>query len=291
MVVLLGLPVILLSGAQKVDYCSQDVSPCICYNDPNGNAGLSCIGTNITDVVEVFDRVFIRQLLYFKLLQFSPQEDGIPEYLMKNTNVLDLVIQCKESSPLQIANNSFKDQKTFTTSIELTGCNLSDTTLGFLEGFVSLLSLTIDSIPNMGLLFPNFPIRLSEMALLTINNCSGWSKLSSTPRSMYQGILKTLYLTFSNDMNDDVMSIVMDWALRSFNTTLESIYIYGNNLENIPQQLQSFSRLKYLDLKDNSFNIIANHSLVFKEAALRLLILSKSKIQEIQPGAFQGIYH
>lgn len=286
----LGAPVIRLAGA-KIDYCTQDVSPCICENDSNGNPGLSCIDTSITDVVEVFDRVFFRELLYFKLLEFAPQEDGIPEYLIKNIYIPYLTIQCKEFNPLHIANNSFKYQKTFTISIELMGCNLSDITLGFLEGFVSLFSLTMDSIPNMGLIFPNFPIRLSDMVFLTINNCLGWDKLTSTPRSMYQGSLKTLYLTYSEDMNDEAISIIMDWALHSFNTTLENIYIYGNNLTKIPHQLQLFSRLKYLDLKENSFSLITNHSLVFKEATIRLLLLSESKIEEIQPGAFQGDYH
>ncbi len=278
------------SGAQKIDYCTQDVSPCICNNDQNGDPSMSCINTNITDVVEVFDRVFFLFLRFFELIDFEAGEDGvIPENLLKNTDVNTLTIQCKESIPLQIANNSFKGQKTFTTNIDLTGCNLSDTTLGFLEGFVSLKELKMASIPNMGSIFPNFPIRLSAMISFTIDRCLGWGKLAKTPRTMYQGSLKALYVTNSNDMNDEAMSIAMDWALHSFNTTLESIYVYNNSLKKMPHQLQSFIRLKYLDLKNNFFPIITNASFVFKETTIRLLSLSQSKVEEILPGAFQGI--
>ena len=148
----------------------------------------------------------------------------------------------------------------------------------------------MNSVSDMSLTFPNFPIRLSALKSLTFRNCIGWSNLSSSPRNMYKGALTQLYITDSYDMRDETMDFIMDWAVQSFNTTLESVYIYNNNLTRIPPLITLLNRLKFLDLKDNFFTHIFAGSFSFKEGTeIVLVTLSNCGIQQIQPGAFEGI--
>jgi hypothetical protein len=84
------------------------------------------------------------------------------------------------------------------------------------------------------------------------------------------------------------MEIVMNWAALSFNSTLESLYLFSNNLTKIPRHIESFGRLSLLDLRGNFFTLILSRSLLLKAEEVFLVSLSDCNIIEIQPDAFQG---
>lgn len=89
-------------------------------------------------------------------------------------------------------------------------------------------------------------------------------------------------------MTDEAMEIVMDWAVLSFNSTLEILNIISNNLTNIPRQIEFFCQLGYVDLRGNNFPLVLTRSFVMKARDIFLVSLSNCQICEIQPAAFQG---
>lgn len=278
-----------VSEAQIGNGCNQDYSPCTCT--PDGlDLYIDCIETPIEEVVRVFKETQAnKRIVKFSLLDFVPNEVGIPDNILGDRQVIILVMQCKEFTPLLIANDSFKETKWYTSEMEITGCNLFNSNMWFLEGFNNLLSLKLDSISNMALIFPNFPIRLSAMTTLTMTNCHGWENLTSVPATMFQGKMKQLYLINSKDMVDEAMDIVMEWVSKSFEITMETLFLYNNNLNRVPHQIQSLSRLSYVDLKENYLPLILTDSLIFiKKTPVTFLDLSKCGVNEIQPYAFQG---
>lgn len=278
-----------VSEAQIGNSCNQDYSPCTCT--PNGlDIYIDCIDTPIEEVIRVFKETQAnKHIVTFSLLDFVPNELGIPDNILGDRQVIILVLQCKTFTPLLIANDSFKETKYYTSEMEITGCNLFDSNMGFLEGFNKLLSLKLDSISNMALIFPNFPIRLSAMTSLTMTNCHGWENLTNVPATMFQGKLKQLYITNSKDMVDEAMDIVMKWVLKSFEFTMENLFLYNNNLNQVPHEIQSLSRLGFLDLKNNFLPLILTDSFIFiKKNPVTFVDLSKCGVNEIQPHAFQG---
>lgn len=91
----------------------------------------------------------------------------------------------------------------------------------------------------------------------------------------------------SIDMNDDVMDVVMDWAVQSF--AVSSLYLYSNNLKIIPHQLEFFGQIATLDISNNSFRRIPASSLKFTSNVLELIDISGCGVEEIEAGAFEGI--
>jgi len=160
--------------------------------------------------------------------------------------------------------------------------------MSFLEGFSKVIIVTMDSTPSMGLVFPTFPIHLPKLATLDISNGIGWNWLTTSPQPLEAEKLTKFYLTGSVDMTDDAMDIVMNWAVQSFNSTLERLSLFSNKLTRIPHQIQYFEKLSYLDLGDNYFGLISTKSLVMKADEVFLISLPNCNIYELQPDAFQG---
>jgi len=276
--------------------CSYDYFPCTCTIE--GKIGISkpeaiyCFSTPISEVVKVFNETLPQyNFNAFFLLDFSPTGEGLPNnFLGYERVILSINIKCKNFQPLYIADDAFKATKYATYGLSITGCNLRDSNMVFLEGFVALVELNLDTIDGMGSIFPKFPIRLSKMVSLKMNNCSGWNNLMNIPQEMFNGNLGELSLSGSYDMNDVSMSIVLDWAVVSFMWTVNGLYINNNNLKKIPYQMESFIHLNFVDLSGNTFPSILTRSLAFEpRAEIKLLVLSNCEIQEIEPSAFQGI--
>jgi len=157
----------------------------------------------------------------------------------------------------------------------------------FLEGFVQVVSLRMEGVSDMSIIFPNFPIRFEMMTSLVMINCQGWGNLKQKPREMFRGSLKDLYIVDSKDMNDFAMNIVFDWVLDSFPFTLLNVIISNDNLTVLPSQFVDLFLVSYIILDKNYFPLIQNGSIDFKK---RMKVsLSYSNVEEIQPGAFQGI--
>lgn len=170
-------------------------------------------------------------------------------------------------------------------------CILEDSDFSFIEGFIKMTSLYIDNFHRMGRLFPTFPTNLPAINNIKLMQCFGWNSLMNAPPPIVGATnFVRLDVAKSVDMNDDVMNVVMEWAIQSFNSTLKNLYIYSNNLTRIPSQIQYFGKLDTLDIKSNFFSSIPVGSLQVKFSTndLTLIDLSNCGVQEIEPNAFGG---
>jgi len=228
-------------------------------------------------------------MVNFDLLEFMPDETGIPNYLLRNTYVeQDVTVKCSDLFPLYISENAFYPAKKTFKQFQLLGCNLSNSSMSFLEGSNSAKTISIDSSSGMGHAFSSFPSRLPKLGALTFHNGIGWDTLMNSPKPLEAELFTKFYVTDSVDMTYEAMDIIMNWATVSFNSTLESLYIYSNNLTKIPQQIESFGRLGIVDLSSNYFLLVPSRSIVMKADEVFLITLSDCNIYEIQPDAIQG---
>ncbi len=139
----------------------------------------------------------------------------------------------------------------------------------------------------MGKLFSTFPSNLPSVVNLKFVNCFGWNTLTSAPSPVVGSTkLVRLDIVQSGDMNDDVMDVVMDWAVQSF--AVKSLYIHSNNLKRIPNQMEFFGQITTLDISNNEFRRIPARSLKFTSDVLGLINLSNCGIEGIEASAFEG---
>jgi len=244
--------------------------------------------------MDVFNRS--NSPIFFELLlRFHPSdEQEIPNHLIADKMINQLTIDCRitnnNSSSLKIANNAFESTKSFTAFLQLLNCDLSELNLQFLRGFDTLESISIDSssaIANS--LFTTLPSFLSSLKILQISRCSGWKHfVLGQPMEGVELVSFSLY--DSIDMNDEIMSFILDWVVQSFNSTLSNLNIYGNNLTRIPsRQFDSFSQLNSINLKNNFIRLVVSSSIVLKESEMNTyVVMSNCRIESIEADAFQG---
>jgi len=280
--------------------CDQeDYRPCLCTSDGVWDLDdILCkseISSNVTtqDIKEVFDRIL--STIFGKLdlsdLTDPQKEIWIPNNFISNKVFTEIDITCilYQNFIYKIAPNAFKSSSEYTTRVQITACYLQpDFGLSFIEGFSKLTMLEIESAKDMGNVMSTFPIHLPSMINLKMTNCLGWNSMKTMPSAMEDARnVLTFYLTGSFDMNDNVMNMMMEWVAQSFNSTLESLFLYSNNLTKIPEKTEYLVRLKTFDIRNNSFPWIASHSLRFNTEKMKMII-SGCGIQDIEQGAFQG---
>jgi len=212
----------------------------------------------------------------------------IPDNWISNKKSGRIYFFCGSVNRKTIAIDVFHATQNYTSMFELSNCLLQDSDLSFINGFTQLSSLKISQIPEIGRLFSTFPTNLPSVVSLKFLNCFGWNTLTSAP-SPIVGSTKLVRLDIiqSSDMNDDVMDVVMNWAVQSF--AVNSLYIYSNNLKRIPNQLEFFGQMATLDISYNYFHRIPSRSLKFTSDILESIDLSNCGVQEIEAGAFEGI--
>jgi len=93
-------------------------------------------------------------------------------------------------------------------------------------------------------------------------------------------------------LNDEGMSLLMDWLLPSSANTLENlrIFFFSTNITKTPLQWASFKNLKLLTFfqnYDNTNMAISAGSIVSKNPIERI-DFSRSQVASVEEGAFQG---
>ena len=209
----------------------------------------------------------------------------IPENWISDKKSTLLQLTC--GSVIKIARDAFFASRKFTTKFELSNCLLEDSDLSFVDGFTQLSYLYFNQIQEIGILFPTFPTNLPSIVNLKFVNCFGWNRLTNAPSPIVGATgLVRLDIAESTDMNDDVMNVLMDWAVQTF--AVKSLYLYTNNLRRIPSQLEFFYQITTLDISNNNFSRIPARSLKFTSNVLELIGISNCGVVEIEAGAFEG---
>jgi len=144
---------------------------------------------------------------------------------------------------------------------------------------------------EMGKIFSTFPTNLPAINNIKLIQCFGWNTLMNAPSPVVDARnFIRLDVINSVDMNDEVMNVVMGWAVQSFNSTLKNLYIQSNNLTRIPSGIEFFGKLDTLDIRNNFSPHILAGSLKITSTNLASIDLSNSGIQDIEPNAFEGIF-
>lgn len=90
----------------------------------------------------------------------------------------------------------------------------------------------------------------------------------------------------SVDLNDFDAGFILD----SFGINqLKHLSLKNNRLTRVPDQVKLFSRLNRVILSHNGIQILPSGAFNFTETPLEYLSLANNLLQDIQPGAFQGI--
>ena len=171
--------------------------------------------------------------------------------------------------------------------------------------FESFQNLPLSNIPALRQLSINFcpkfqflPV-LPLLTTLTINSCPLFESLPLTP------LLTTLRIISCPLFSQwDVVAQLTKLATLSLvgfdnetiNTVLDSIVslpmvsltISSNGLTQVPPQIQQFSQLEILDLKNNKISAARNGSIAFAKMP-RTLDLTYNELTTIEPAAFQGL--
>lgn len=92
----------------------------------------------------------------------------------------------------------------------------------------------------------------------------------------------------NNYIRDDIMGVILGWALTFSSNTLESLIISRNALKQVPSKVSRFSKLSYLDMNQQSALITIPAGSLSFQSPISALYLRHCYISTIEPGAFQG---
>jgi len=269
----------------------EDYSPCTCESLRVGDSNyVSCLNKTVLQIMDVFNRTHTKDVTEVRISFAETAKDNIiPDNFLADKTTSHIYIDCVASIE-KITKDSFNLSRPITERIELKNCNLiDDSDLSFFDGFIALGFLSLEKFSEMGKLFATFPSHLPLISALKFVQCSGWKTLMNAPSPVVGNRnIQRLDVIQSKDMNDDVMNLVMEWAVQSFNSTLRYIYIHSNNLTEIPGQIEFFGQMEALDIKNNYFPLIRTHSLKYSSTILTSLDLSNCGIKDIEPKAFEG---
>ena len=250
---------------------------------------ITCREVGKSEVMDVFNRTHTIELAEI-IFSMKGEYEFIPDYWIsdKKSGKLHFLCNIDVISNKTMARDAFYATRQYTALFDLSDCLFQDSDLSFVDGFIQLSSLYLNRIHEIGKLFSTFPTNLPSVVNLKFVNCFGWNTLTSAPSPIVGSTkLVRLDIVQSPDMNDDVMNVVMDWAVQSF--FVKSLYIYSNNLKRIPNQLEFFGQIATFDISNNYFHRIPSRSLKFTSDVLELIDLSNCGVEEIEADAFEGI--
>ena len=268
----------------------EDYSPCACEGlEMDGRNFIMCDDFEVAVVMDVFNRTHATDLAEITIHK-SWNDILIPNNLISNKKTEKLVFDCGEIIKATFEKDSFNSTRSYTTIIELYKCLLwQDSDLSFIDGFTKMKSLLIEKFDDMGRIFSTFPTNLPTLSHIKLIQCYGWDTLMHAPLPIVDARnFIRLDVVESVGINDDVMNVVIEWAVQSFNSTLKSLYIHSNNLTRIPSHIEFFGRIETLDMKNNFFPRILAGSLKITSKDLGFVDLSNCGVIEMEPNVFEG---
>jgi len=261
-----------------------------------------CEEVPIEQIKNVFHRTAFPTLTSVDLTiqPYKLSETLIPENILGNKRVSSITIgyssghSVNSSLSLQVHPEAFQSTKTFTKSFTVTSidCSLLDFT--FLSGFDQLTDLSFWGVWKIQRCLSSLP-SLKSLTTLSFGDSNGLSELYRSDLPTLTNGLKSI--TFNGEQYDfpdyalttKSLDRVLDWLLISSSGTLESMTITKmTKLTQVPVQIPSFKALRKLWLYATNISTIKTGALAFP-GPLYSLYLANNNIQEIEPGAFQGI--
>jgi len=272
----------------------ENYSPCTCTRS-NGGVHVTCYEIALAEVATVFERTTTADLYQFDLY-LSPTDPTktIPEDLLNNHRTAYIDIYCRPAgSPLIVDSQAFRSSQNLMNEMYLRDCDMNQLNFDFLSGFDKVWHIGFQSMSNVGQAnWASLP-QLPSFISLYIDRSNGLNEWSAFPQ-LARGLT---YLFFrENDIQDDAMNRILNWTIQYSANTLERISIEGNELTQIPKQLQaphSFPNLQYLYMGDQKTGIplITTGSLSCPSNYSNYLLgANNNRITTIEAGAFQGYF-
>ena len=266
----------------------DNYAPCTCSGGSTSLPIISCNGVPLETILDIFaqtDPVSVPIRLSITL-SASETVAIVPANLLGNKVASTITINCPlDTFELTINSNAFSSSSGNATSIVVNKCNLVDSKLAFFTSFTELVSLTLTGITNLQSILPTLPYPLPSLSSLNFFNSRGWNEIDSLPQVLINGLTA---LDMGSSLIEDVaMNKILDWIVKSSNSSLKTIYIDQNKLTKVPQQISAFTVLENLHLENNEIASISATAFSFT-APIVFLSLDNNLISEIPAGAFKG---
>lgn len=264
--------------------CTEDFSPCSCIIFEEGVINVECDQIAFADIQSAFALTTTTNLIRL-FLTVGDSLASVPTNLLGENKAKEISITClNRNFRLLIERDSFRASAAQNELTAFQGCELTQLDFSFLNNFqiINELSVTNSTIASLSTL----PV-LSSLTRLIVANCEGfqsWGNPSVTS-------IRELYLN-NNFLSDRAVITVLDSIAASSNS-LEALYLQGNSLTRVPDQISAFSSLNTINLNGNVIPSIATGSLSFRTPQVQSVRLEGVELSTIQPGAFSGdvLYH
>lgn len=234
-------------------------------------------------------------------LPSSPQQFvELPEDLINDYVIKSIRLYCPEQEdsdsriPLRIDINAFRSTQNNTTEIVLRGCDLGDLDFTFLSGFDQLKTLSIDRATDLHKSFVTLP-PLPSINRLSLRACTESDISENTwkefPEPFVRGITE-LCLSFHNNLDDSMLSRILEWVLKSSADSLREFDIFQNKkMTTIPPQVGNFTKLVYFSASHNGLPLSLSEGSLKFGGPIENIHLTSSQITNILPGTFEGTRH
>lgn len=127
---------------------------------------------------------------------------------------------------------------------------------------------------------------LPQLRLLRISESSGFGAWNDFP-TLSRGLVY-LELPYNSDLDDAAADRILTWLSSPSTLTLSSILMPITSLTRVPNQIDQFSNMTWVDLYGNNIPVVATGSFKFTRPAESVNAMS-CDIISIEPGSFQGI--
>lgn len=272
----------------------EDFSPCSCLV-PIGSTQprINCNGIPLDKLAFIFNETSSIIDLVVKLPSEPSSSSKIPPRLLGHQPTIilsSLSITCpKNDYILKVDPKAIQSAANHTASFMINNCDISHLDLTFLSGFNNLTKLSIIRSIGLHQSMPTLP-KLIKLAVLDIRYCPGLDEWKIFPRIHSKGLKEIKLVAEMETSNyEDAMflELMLNWAVNTSSTTLNTLHIINGGFLHVPKQISSFKVLKNLQIKNRMIGTIPSGGFSFNSPVL-MLALSSCQIARIDPGAFQG---
>ena len=289
--------------ASTLAACAQNYAPCSCNMDTaNGNAiTVTCM--NVADALAIrtaFERVTDMNIFKFEYYHTALASANLPADLFSDKKVSQIHIGCPKTDgtcqqlTLTVDANAFRFTRRTTLEVHLRYVTFdAAATFDFLRGFEVATTLIVDNYRQIPLVALNGPTTwvdtMTALTTLAFTNGLDTSLGADLFPDVTPAQLLKLNLTGSK-LNDDAINnkILLSLAASSSASTIEYLGLGGNMLTLVPKRLQSFSKVKVLDMGSNDNIPTIGQSRLNFPTPPTSVDLQKNKITSIENGAFVG---
>lgn len=267
--------------------CSESYNPCTC-NQEGVDVYVICTDVQPSVIKGVFSRTTYPVLKQIEII-LPLNSEPLPADIL-NRKIAEYIIvrgKGRDSTLLSIDIAAFSPSKTKSTYLSITDVDMNQLNFAFLDGFANLQRLYLER--NSGIRVIKDINLLENLIELSINDCLGFPEFTNFPSGSLP-ILRSLYVTNSQDLTEDKLNIILT-ALNASpaKETLYELSLESNGLIRVPLRLTNFPILARLQINGNSITYLELNSIGLGAPKTEVLSIASNKLANVEPGAFVGM--